>query len=106
MTWHDGTIWTKISSGASYSINVTPYYDQALKRARLARLAGFAQFTAHEFMLEDAGRVADTVAQAAADTVIHLAAQAGVRYSISRYGSVSHVPGIVGMKRGSGYVGY
>ncbi|MEU6560590.1 transglycosylase SLT domain-containing protein [Nocardia nova] len=31
---------------------------------------------------------------------------AGIRYSIDRYGSVSDVPGIVGMRRGTGYVGY
>jgi len=31
---------------------------------------------------------------------------AGVRYSISRYGSVSNVPGVAGMHSGSGYVGY
>lgn len=31
---------------------------------------------------------------------------AGVRYSISRYGSVSNVPGVAGMRSGGGYVGY
>ncbi|MEV1168942.1 transglycosylase SLT domain-containing protein [Nonomuraea sp. NPDC049784] len=31
---------------------------------------------------------------------------AGVRYAISRYGSVSNVPGVVNTKRGVGYVGY
>ncbi|MEV8637328.1 transglycosylase SLT domain-containing protein [Streptosporangium sp. NPDC051023] len=31
---------------------------------------------------------------------------AGVRYAISRYGSVSNVPGVVGSKTGTGYVGY
>ncbi|NUP66670.1 MAG: transglycosylase SLT domain-containing protein [Nonomuraea sp.] len=31
---------------------------------------------------------------------------AGVRYAISRYGSVSNVPGVVGMKTGGGYRGY
>ncbi|MFC7106205.1 transglycosylase SLT domain-containing protein [Nonomuraea rubra] len=31
---------------------------------------------------------------------------AGVRYSIARYGSVSNVPGVVGMKTGGGYQGY
>ncbi|GAA3042119.1 hypothetical protein GCM10017559_83770 [Streptosporangium longisporum] len=31
---------------------------------------------------------------------------AGVRYAIERYGSVSNVPGVVGNKNGSGYVGY
>ncbi len=61
---------------------ITPYYDQALKRARLARLANSAQFTAHELMLEQAGPLADIVAAAAPEIVVHLAAQAGVRYSI------------------------
>ncbi|GAA2210614.1 transglycosylase SLT domain-containing protein [Nonomuraea monospora] len=31
---------------------------------------------------------------------------AGVRYAIERYGSVSAVPGVVGMKTGAGYSGY
>lgn len=31
---------------------------------------------------------------------------AGVRYAVERYGSVSAVPGVVGMKTGSGYRGY
>ncbi|MET7329161.1 transglycosylase SLT domain-containing protein [Nonomuraea sp. NPDC005650] len=31
---------------------------------------------------------------------------AGVRYAISRYGSVSNVPGVVNTKNGAGYVGY
>jgi UDP-glucuronate 4-epimerase len=61
---------------------ITPYYDQALKRARLARLAGSAQFTPHELMLEQAGPLAEIVAAAAPEIVVHLAAQAGVRYSI------------------------
>jgi UDP-glucuronate 4-epimerase len=60
---------------------ITPYYDQALKRRRHDILARFPQFTAHELMLEDAGQLADRVRQATADVVIHLAAQAGVRYS-------------------------
>ena len=31
---------------------------------------------------------------------------AGVRYAIDRYGSVSNVPGVVGVKNGTGYRGY
>ncbi|MCG5220529.1 transglycosylase SLT domain-containing protein [Streptosporangium sp. KLBMP 9127] len=31
---------------------------------------------------------------------------AGVRYAIDRYGSVSNIPGVVGYKNGTGYVGY
>jgi len=61
---------------------ITPYYDQTLKRRRHELLARFPQFSARELMLEDAGQLAETVSEAAADVVIHLAAQAGVRYSI------------------------
>jgi UDP-glucuronate 4-epimerase len=60
---------------------ITPYYDQRLKRARHAELAGSANFAAREMMLEDAPQLASLVREADADVVIHLAAQAGVRYS-------------------------
>jgi UDP-glucuronate 4-epimerase len=59
----------------------TPYYDPALKRRRHQELARFDRFTAHEAMIEEAGPLADLVAEANADIVVHLAAQAGVRYS-------------------------
>lgn len=61
---------------------ITPYYDQALKRKRHERLTRFPQFSARELMLENARQFAETVAEAAADVVFHLAAQAGVRYSV------------------------
>src|SRR4030081_2514157 len=61
---------------------ITPYYDQALKRRRHEHLARLPQFTAREMMLEDAGQLAEIVAETAADVVVHLAAQAGVRYSV------------------------
>jgi len=60
---------------------MTPYYDPALKRRRHELLAAFPQFAARELMLADRARLADAVAEAAADVVVHLAAQAGVRYS-------------------------
>jgi UDP-glucuronate 4-epimerase len=60
---------------------ITPYYDQSLKRRRHEILADSRQFRADVFMLEDAARLAACVRSAAADVVIHLAAQAGVRYS-------------------------
>lgn len=31
---------------------------------------------------------------------------AGVRYAVARYGSVSEVPGVVGLREGTGYRGY
>jgi len=59
----------------------TPYYDPNLKRRRHQELARFPDFVAREAMIEDARLVADLVAEANADMVFHLAAQAGVRYS-------------------------
>ena len=66
---------------------VTDYYDPALKRARLAQLAAFAQFRQVEGMLEDAARLEQALLGSDAEIVVHLAAQAGVRYSIEAPGS-------------------
>ncbi|WP_375450503.1 NAD-dependent epimerase/dehydratase family protein [uncultured Devosia sp.] len=61
---------------------VTPYYDVRLKRARLHRLAEFPGFHMVEAMLEDKPRLLNAISEACADIVVHLGAQAGVRYSI------------------------
>jgi UDP-glucuronate 4-epimerase len=61
---------------------VTDYYDPQLKRARLALLGAFGSFTPVEGMLEDVERLRRAVALADAEVVVHLAAQAGVRYSL------------------------
>jgi UDP-glucuronate 4-epimerase len=61
---------------------ITPYYDQALKRRRHDLLGRSAQFSAREIMLEDASRLNDCIVSVPADVVVHLAAQAGVRYSV------------------------
>ena len=58
---------------------LTDYYDPALKAARLARLE-HPNFTFTEGRVEDPAALAR--AGAAADIIVHLAAQAGVRYSI------------------------
>ncbi len=60
---------------------ITPYYDQSLKRRRHEILGEFPQFSASVMMLEDGARLAECVRSTAAEIVIHLAAQAGVRYS-------------------------
>jgi UDP-glucuronate 4-epimerase len=59
----------------------TPYYDPNLKRRRHQELARFPAFVAREAMIENAGVLTSLVAEANADMVFHLAAQAGVRYS-------------------------
>ena len=61
---------------------MTDYYDPALKAARHAILARSPDFSATIARLEDAETLARTMEAAAPDVVVHLAAQAGVRYSI------------------------
>lgn len=64
--------------------NLTPYYDPALKEARLAHLRSFSAF---RFIKADIADHETMMALAAANPgivgIIHLAAQAGVRYSLS-----------------------
>ena len=61
---------------------VTDYYDPALKRARLALLGQERGFRPVEGMLEDAADLSTALERSEAEIVIHLAAQAGVRYSL------------------------
>ena len=67
--------------------NVNPYYDPALKRARLAQLEATAKRTGSRFELieadlEDRAAVEATFTEHRPRKVVNLAAQAGVRYSI------------------------
>lgn len=62
--------------------SITPYYDVSLKQDRLARLDGFAGFTRHDIGVEDFSTLSEIFADAQPDYVVHLAAQAGVRYSL------------------------
>jgi UDP-glucuronate 4-epimerase len=67
--------------------NVNPYYDPALKRARLQQLEATAARTGSSFQLieadlEDRASVDATFAAHKPEKVVNLAAQAGVRYSI------------------------
>ncbi len=62
--------------------NLNDYYDVTLKKARLARLQGQAGFEFIEMDISDRGAMADLFAQQEINRVVHLAAQAGVRYSI------------------------
>src|SRR6476646_9270420 len=60
----------------------TPYYDPALKRARLATLKHLPGFSFHEIDLADFAAVTRVFDEVAPDRVVHLAAQPGVRASI------------------------
>lgn len=61
---------------------VTNYYDPALKRARLALLEQQEGFLQVEGMLEVVAGLGAALERSRAEIVIHLAAQAGVRYSL------------------------
>ena len=61
---------------------LTDYYDVSLKRRRHQRLMQGPGFTAVEARLEEPGRLEALMEEYAPEVVIHLAAQAGVRYSI------------------------
>lgn len=61
--------------------NLNNYYDVSLKQARLTRIA-HPSFTFIELDLADREGIANLFAEQQFNRVIHLAAQAGVRYSI------------------------
>lgn len=62
--------------------NLNDYYDPALKLARLKRIEHFNNFSFIKMELADREAIADLFANEKFERVIHLAAQAGVRYSI------------------------
>lgn len=61
---------------------MTDYYDVRLKQRRHAMLRQNSAFSATEAMLEDEQALIPSVEEFAPDVVVHLAAQAGVRYSL------------------------
>lgn len=63
--------------------DLNDYYDPELKRARLARLTGLSGFSFRRMDIADAEAVRGLEAhRPAINRIVHLAAQAGVRYSI------------------------
>src|SRR4051812_6888780 len=62
--------------------SLNDYYDVSLKEARLARLAGRPGFRFVKMDLADREGMAALFARERFSRVVHLAAQAGVRYSI------------------------
>jgi UDP-glucuronate 4-epimerase len=60
----------------------TEYYEMRLKRRRHEMLSGLPGFTPVKAMLEDKAAVFDAFRAAQPELVLHMGAQAGVRYSI------------------------
>lgn len=63
--------------------NLNDYYDVSLKQARLAQLKMHANFVFHHVDIADSHALAALFADQRPDRVINLAAQAGVRYSLT-----------------------
>ena len=63
--------------------NLNDYYDVNLKQARLNQLQDYKRFTFHKTDLQNKDAIADIFATESPPRVIHLAAQAGVRYSLT-----------------------
>jgi len=62
--------------------NINDYYDPALKKARLDVLNNFGEFSFHKIDLADRRDVEVIFRDGKFGPVVHLAAQAGVRYSL------------------------
>ena len=63
--------------------NLSPYYDVALKEARLATLEATDGFTFRRLDLAERGALVEACADDRIDRAVHLAAQAGVRHSLT-----------------------
>ena len=63
--------------------NLNDYYDPALKRARLARLRDLPGFAFQRLDLADGAGMRALFAAGGFERVVHLGAQAGVRYSLT-----------------------
>ena len=62
--------------------NLNDYYDVRLKQDRLARLTSRENFSCHCLDVADRSGMEAVFGESKVDRVVHLAAQAGVRYSI------------------------
>jgi len=62
--------------------NLNPYYDVKLKKSRLKLLKGYKKFKFKKIDITNLNQIKNIFTQFSPTHVIHLAAQAGVRYSI------------------------
>lgn len=76
--------------------NLNDYYAVDLKHARLATLEALPGFVFHKLDVADAGALDALMAAERPDYVIHLAAQAGVRYSLINPQAYTH-SNLIGM---------
>ena len=93
--------------------NLNPYYDPALKEARLAALTGKGAFRLHRIDLADTDALLGLMAaEKGIDRVAHLGAQAGVRWSLeapfayTAANVTGHLGILEGVRRSEGRIGH
>ena len=87
--------------------NLNDYYDPGLKRGRLVLLQEFGNFSFRRLDISDRAQMENLFSEVAPRRVAHLAAQAGVRYSITHphsYAS-SNITGFLNVLEGCRAVG-
>jgi len=92
--------------------NLNPYYDPELKRLRLEHMTGSSAgaFTFHQMDLTQTDAVADLIVSGGIDRVVHLGAQAGVRWSLEQpfayvaSNVTGHLAVLEGVRRAEGRV--
>jgi UDP-glucuronate 4-epimerase len=87
--------------------NLNAYYEVSLKEDRLKLLKNFDRFTFHKIGLENRGLVEHLFRDSQYDIVVHLAAQAGVRYSLENPHTYvqSNIVGFLHVLEGCRYAG-
>ena len=80
--FHTALAYLKMGAVVVGVDNLNAYYDPQLKKDRLDILSAYKNFTFQEMDIADAAAVLDVFKTHTPDYVIHLAAQAGVRYSL------------------------
>lgn len=70
--------------------NITSYYDVALKKGRLQELEPYADFEFQKVDIADEESLKTALSGREIHYVVHLAAQAGVRYSLENPHSYAH----------------
>src|SRR5438270_6454349 len=87
--------------------NLNDYYDVSLKQARSARLAKNNRFRFIKINVADRGGMEDIFDREPTDRIVHLAAQAGVRYSLKNPHAyvVSNIIGFLNILEGCRHAG-
>ena len=85
---------TKALLSAGHSVTavdeINSYYDPALKQRRLDEIGAHGAYRFVKADIAQEGALAETAGDEQFDVILHLAAQAGVRYAVTNPGAYTH----------------